>query len=430
MATTGGFDFRPPIRRTRVYEGEGSDDDTMSTVSEALTERTEGGDGFFGGNGRLSSLAYNGPSVRQIDVVIRPPGGGGAGGVEVAGAGGTGFGSPVPPPSGSSSSTRDAAAAHLPVIMDDDGNLLLDNLEMQAIAEKSETPEKSLEGEGEGEGEAEARSPGAEEGDSAMSPSIDMWLEKKEEARKAEAAAAAAAAAAAVAREAVASPPGPATPPGDTFKKAGSDESVKVDEDEYDALVREAESLALELDRVAKAEEREAAEDAEARLEEEERKRNVGGGGGAAGGSIGRNGSLTRMADGSDYSSGDDDDVDAAGTPLPFGAAAASPPHASAESRSGIANEVPASPRGDEGTRVAPISPWPWWMVMLGCDGCGSVRPNKQHKYTFEEDEAVNRSVSLAGGTDFMGAVFGSSSSGPAALPPPPPRDDDVNRHD
>ena len=147
-----------------------------------------------------------------------------------------------------------------------------------------------------------------------------------------------------------------------------------------------------------------------------------------------RSGSLTRI---SDYSSDDDDDnANAAGTPLPFGAAAASPPSGILTTTRAVESppdggtrrngglEIPPSPRADEKTRVAPISPWPWWMVMLGCDGCGSVRPNKQHKYTFEEDEAVMRSASIVGGSsDLMGAIFGSSSSGPAALPAPPDRD-------
>jgi hypothetical protein len=77
-----------------------------------------------------------------------------------------------------------------------------------------------------------------------------MWLKRKEEARKSEAAAAAAAAAAREAREAVTSPPGPGTPPGDAFKHAGYNNA---EDDEYDALVREAEALSIELDRVAKA---------------------------------------------------------------------------------------------------------------------------------------------------------------------------------
>ena len=411
-----GFDFRLPIRRTRIVEGEESDDDTdtVSTVSEALTDRTtEGGgnnnDGFLGGGGANNGcgvgVLLGGPSVRQIDVMLRAPGAGGGGGGGGSGAG-AGFGSPVPTLESGRRETAGGAAAEaaLPVVMDDDGNLLLDNLDMLSSSAIKGTPQAGAK-----------EGPGAEEGDAGISPSIDMWLEKKEEARKA------AAAAAAAAREMVTSPPGPATPPGDkTFKKTNSN---KEEEDEYDVLVREAESLALELDRVVQAEAREAAQDQEERQEAAEKNR---GGGSAA---MERNGSLTRI---SDYSSDDDDDnADAAGTPLPFGAAVASPPsgiltttRAESPPDRDLLNrrvDIPPSPQADEKTRVAPISPWPWWMVMLGCDGCGSVRPNKQHKYTFEEDEAVMRSASVVGGSsDLMGAIFGSSSSGPAALPTPP----------
>jgi hypothetical protein len=120
--------------------------------------------------------------------------------------------------------------------------------------------------------------------------------------------------------------------------------------------------------RYTPAEAREADEDEEERSAEDEK---------SAGRDMERNASsssLTRMTDGSDYSSGED--VDENGTPLPFGAAAASPPNfhrPGSPERTGVRSEVPASPRASDSTRVAPISPWPWWMVMLGCDGCGGA---------------------------------------------------------
>lgn len=348
-----GLEFRSALRRGKVTEGEGSDDDTMSTASEALTERTEGGDGFFFGRpaaimgaeiggGRLASLLQPGP----VESGTR-----------------TGFGSPLP---------REEAAPSPPVVVDDEGNLRLDDLDVSVI---SNTGKDSV---GKSWGAV------AEEGNAAMSPSIDLWLEKKEEARRNTEA---------MARQSVMTSPGPTTP--------------QVEEDEYDVMVREAASLALELERVAKAEAREAEEEDEDMLEEED--------GGTP--RLGRSGSRTRLNDESDFSS--DEDEDRSGTPLPFGATLATPPtglrqDSAAEAGAGIPN----SPQPSSATRVAPISPWPWWMVMLGCDGCGTVRSNKTHKL---EDEAASTASPTALSSGFMGSLFGGPSVGalPASLSGP-----------
>jgi hypothetical protein len=163
----------------------------------------------------------------------------------------------------SPSSGSDSGIPLPPVVIDGDGNLLLDTPQMQTSADNagcSRTRPFEVPG---SPGSDEAGDV-AEEGASAVSPSIEMWLGRKEEARAGRAVATAAAAAT---RESVALPRGPRTPLEDAFCTAGS---ARIEEaQEYDAVVRETASLAIELDRVAEAEAREAAEDEEDRLAEE-----------------------------------------------------------------------------------------------------------------------------------------------------------------
>jgi len=319
----------------------------------------------------------------------------------------------------SPSSGSDSGIPLPPVVIDGDGNLLLDTPQMQTSADDAgcsrTRPFEKVPG---SPGSYEAGDV-AEERDSAVSPSIEMWLGRKEEARAGRAVATAAAAAT---RESVALPRGPRTPLEDAFCTAGS---ARIEEaQEYDAVVRETASLAIELDRVAEAEAREAAEDEEDRLAEEAAAPR--GPTGMKGGfgprrNTHRNRSGNRGACMSD--SGDSSDEDGI-TPLPYGAAIASPPSvrtgSAARNDSGERAEVPLSPQASDATRVAAISPWPWWMVMLGCDGCATVRPNKQHKYTFEDEQAEDDAARLGGGLDggIVGALFGAPT-GPITLPPP-----------